>query len=126
MPRSIDNVWFALFILLAAAASIMLAAGANGLSGPKIAGMISGLTAFTPVFIILRNNFGKAAPTKFLRLFVIGFFFKLLFLAAALSIMIACFVWPALEVAATSLSFLLAGQIYEAVFFYRNRSLLDN
>jgi len=126
MAPKIDNVWLVMFFLASAAIVLTLTTGEDGLSGTKTGGVLSGLVAFVPVFLILRHNFVKATPTKFLKLFVLGFLYKLLFIVSALSLMIAVLNWPIREVAVPCLLFLLAGQIYAAVFFYCNRNLLSD
>ena len=107
-----------LLVLLVLASIITLLIGEQLFDWIKAAGVLLAMLAFLPVFFMLRYVLGSGSVTKFLVIFVGGFLFKLFVVLIGIWYAVSRMSLPVVEFVVSCLVFLLALQIYEAIYFW--------
>lgn len=116
------NLYMAFLLIIAAGVTALV--GEPGVNNAKIAGAVLALIAFIPVFILLIKTVKTGGATQVLGVFVGGFLFKLVVILVALWYGLTRVEWPTLDFTVSCMSFMLALQFYEAVYFFRHRDAL--
>ncbi len=92
-------------------------AGVPGVSEAKVTGILLAFAVFVPIFVMLKKAMGQGNPNEVLGTFVGGFFFKLLVLFAGIWWGIKRAGFPIIDFSVACLSFLVAFQIIESLYF---------
>ena len=113
-----------LVILLAVAAIITFVVGETRVNWIKLGGVVLAIVVFLPVFLMLRRTIGGGSTTRFLVIFVGGFFLKLVIVIVVIWYVIADLRLPEVDFVVGCLAFLMALQIYEAIYFWEKGGAL--
>lgn len=117
MKRRGETVLIVTIALLILASILTLLTGSRGINEAKVTGILLALTAFVPVFVMLVKAMRNGTPNEVLGTFVGGFFFKLIVLGIGIwwGIKNAGFLMNDFTI--PCLSFLVAFQIIESLYF---------
>ncbi len=107
--------------LLVAAAAVSLLTGRPGVNEAKVTGLLLALAAFVPVFMMLLKAMRSGSTNEVLGTFVGGCFFKLLVLGVGIWWGIKKAGYPMFDFSLTCLSFLVAFQIIESLYFAQQK-----
>ncbi len=104
---------------------ITLAAGRPGLDNAKIAGIVLASLVVLPVFFLLVRAMRSNNFKRVLKIFVGGFFYKLIVLVAGVWLGLAKIGWETAAFTVSCLVFVFAYQVCESLYFWLNKEVLN-